>query len=101
MEFFGVKAATARGPAILALRTGAVVLPMFIRREGWLKHTIVIRKPIELAYTGDKEEDIYKNLKRFSAVIEKEILENLREWWWIHKRWKRAHMKADIPEAEV
>lgn len=91
VEFFGVKAATARGPAILALRTGAVVLPVYARREGWLKHTIVIREPIELEHSGDKDEDIYKNLKRFNAVIEQMVLENPNEWWWIHERWKRAH----------
>jgi len=101
VEFFGVKAATARGPAVLALRTGAIVVPMYIRRERWLEHTIIIKKPIELEHTGDKDEDVYHNLKRFSALIEEEILENPKEWWWIHKRWKRAHIYADTPEAEA
>ena len=91
MEFFGVKAATARGPAILALRTGAVVVPVYARRDGWLRHTIVIMEPIELEYTNDKEEDLDKNLRRFNAVIEQEVLENPTEWWWVHERWKRAH----------
>ncbi len=91
VEFFGVKAATARGPAVLALRTGAVVVPVYVRRDGWLRHTIIIKEPIELEYTGDKEQDVDRNLKRFSAVIEKEVLENPTEWWWLHERWKRAH----------
>jgi KDO2-lipid IV(A) lauroyltransferase len=91
VEFFGVKAATARGPAILAQRTGAVVIPVYARRDGWLRHTIVIKEPMEIEQTGDKEEDIYTNLRRFNAVIEQEILENPTEWWWVHERWKRAH----------
>lgn len=99
VEFFGIKAATARGPAVLALRTGAVVLPVYARRRGWLKHTIIILEPIELVRSGNKNADIYKNLKKFNAVIEQEVLENPEEWWWIHKRWKRAHLYVqETPE---
>lgn len=101
VEFFGIKAATARGPAILAQRTGAVVLPVYARRQGWLKHTIVIREPIELEHSGDKDKDIYNNLKRFNAVIEQEVLENPGEWWWLHERWKRAGRYVEqTPKAE-
>jgi KDO2-lipid IV(A) lauroyltransferase len=94
VPFFGVKAATARGPAVLALRTGAVVLPVYVKRHKWLRHTIIIKEPIGLEYTGDKEEDIDKNLRHFNAVIEQEVLENPMEWWWLHERWKRAHRYA-------
>jgi KDO2-lipid IV(A) lauroyltransferase len=91
VEFFGIKAATARGPAILAQRTGAVVLPVYARRQGWLKHTIIINEPIELVHTDDKDRDIYNNLKRFNTVLEQEVLDNPTEWWWLHERWKRSH----------
>lgn len=94
IPFFGIKAATARGPAVLALRTGAVVLPAYVRRDKWLAHTIIIKEPIELEYTGDKEDDVHKNLRHFSAIIEQEVLENPNEWWWVHERWKRAHRYA-------
>lgn len=90
VEFFGVKAATARGPAVLALRTGAVVIPAYVKRNKWLDHTIIIKEPIELEFTNDKDLDVDKNLRRFNAVIEQEVLENPTEWWWVHARWKRA-----------
>ena len=101
IEFFGVKAATARGPAVLALRTGAIVLPAYAKRDRWLKHTIIIKEPIELEHTGDKELDIDNNLRRFSAVIEKEVLENPTEWWWVHERWKRAHRYVQEDASET
>jgi KDO2-lipid IV(A) lauroyltransferase len=104
VEFFGVKAATARGPAVLAQRTGAVVLPIYARRQGWRKHTVIIGEPIELEHTDEKDKDIYKNLKRFNAVIEQEVRENPNEWWWVHKRWKGAHRyeqeTSRTPEAD-
>jgi len=91
VEFFGVKVGTSRGPAILAQRTGAVVLPMYVKRSGWLKHTIIIKEPIELIDTGNKDADVYTNLKKMNEVLEEEILENPHEWWWVHRRWKRAY----------
>jgi KDO2-lipid IV(A) lauroyltransferase len=36
VEFFGIKTATARGPAILSTRTGAAVIPMYVKWSGWL-----------------------------------------------------------------
>lgn len=91
VEFFGIKTATSRGPAILSTRTGAVVLPMYVKRSGWLKHKIIIEKPVDLEITGDKEADIYNNLKKFNSIIESEIMTNPEEWWWLHNRWKRSY----------
>lgn len=91
VEFFGVKAATPQGPAVLATKTGSVVLPMYVKRKGWLTHEINIWPPIEMVNTGDKEADKYTNLKRMNEITEKMILDNPTEWWWIHNRWKRAY----------
>lgn len=91
VEFFGVKAATGQGPAVLSMRTGATVLPIHSRRYGWMKHKIIIEPPVELIITGDKDTDIYNNLKNFNTILEKEILSNPQEWWWLHRRWKRAY----------
>jgi len=101
VELFGVKTSTAKGPAILASRTGAAVLPMYVKRDGWLHHTVVIKEPIPLVDTGNKEKDLYDNLKRFNSEIESQILENPWEWWWFHRRWKRSHRYEQTPEAEA
>jgi len=91
VEFFGVKVSTPQGPAVLAGKTGATVLPVYAKRHGWMKHEIIIKPPLALVSTGDKEADKYVNLKRMNEVIEQILLDNPGEWWWIHRRWKRAH----------
>lgn len=91
VEFFGIKAATPQGPAVLATKTGSVVLPMYVKRKGWLAHEINFWPPIEMVNTGDKETDKYTNLKKMNEITEKMILDNPTEWWWIHRRWKRAY----------
>jgi KDO2-lipid IV(A) lauroyltransferase len=91
VEFFGIKAATPQGPAVLATKTGSVVLPMYVKRKGWLAHEINIWPPIEMVNTSDKEADKYTNLKKMNEITEKMILDNPKEWWWIHRRWKRSY----------
>ncbi|MBN1573004.1 MAG: lysophospholipid acyltransferase family protein [Deltaproteobacteria bacterium] len=101
VEFFGVKVGTSRGPAILAQRTESTVLPIYAKREGWLKHTLIVKEPVKLVNSGDKDMDIYKNLKRMNGVLEEEITENPEEWWWVHRRWKRAYRYSDEETKEM
>ncbi|MBN1573003.1 MAG: hypothetical protein JW984_07405 [Deltaproteobacteria bacterium] len=91
VEFFGVKASTAKGPAVLALWSNAMILPMTIKRLGWLKHKITIKKPFTLETTGNMDEDTYSGLKVVNQIIEEMILDNPTEWWWIHNRWKNSY----------
>ena len=91
VEFFGVKTATSQGPAVLAMKTNSVILPMSMRRNGFLDHTLIVREPLELPATTIDSESIYSNLLMMNGLIEKEILLNPEEWWWFHRRWKRAH----------
>jgi KDO2-lipid IV(A) lauroyltransferase len=101
VEFFGVKTATSQGPAVLAMKTNAVVLPMSMRRNGFLDHTLIVREPLELPATTIDAEGIYKNLLMMNGMIEKEILVNPEEWWWFHRRWKRAHRYLQENEASA
>jgi len=94
VEFFGVKTATSQGPAVLAMKTNSLILPMSMRRNGFLDHTLIVREPLELPSTTIDTESIYMNLLLMNGLIEKEILLNPEEWWWFHRRWKRAHKYA-------
>ncbi|MBN1573002.1 MAG: hypothetical protein JW984_07400 [Deltaproteobacteria bacterium] len=97
VEFFGVKATMPPGPAELIAETGAAVLPMYMRRNGWMDHTIVVKKPLKINLTSDEEKDVYNILKRINEELEEIILANPKEWWWVHRRWKRAYKYEDDP----
>jgi KDO2-lipid IV(A) lauroyltransferase len=83
VEFMGRGAWTTRMPYLLAKRTGAAVLPVFIRRTGG-GHEMTIHP--ELSVDGTEEEV----LGRFNAAIEEHVRNNPAEWLWIHRRWKRV-----------
>ncbi len=89
VDFFGQPAATAPGTVILAKRSGATLLPMFIvRKKGNKGYTIVIDFPVELELTGDKEKDILVNTQKFTDIIEDYVRKYPSQYFWIYKRWR-------------
>ncbi|MDD5574190.1 MAG: hypothetical protein PHH75_03330 [Candidatus Omnitrophica bacterium] len=88
VDFFGVKAATATGPIVFSMRTGAPIVPMFIYRLGGPRHRIVIEPAVSVTADGTKEERLLDTVARLTVLIERYIRKYPHEWGWIHKRWK-------------
>ncbi|RJQ39394.1 MAG: lipid A biosynthesis acyltransferase [Nitrospiraceae bacterium] len=89
IDFLGRGAWTTKMPALIARKTGAVVLPVFMHRTD-KGHKIKIYPEVALSDIADKENAIIEDTKRFSGFIEEYIKEHPSEWLWIHKRWKRV-----------
>ncbi len=87
VDFFSVPACTNKGPAMLAMASGAAVIPTFIHR-GDSGHVISIGPEIEVVKTGDREKDVLENTARFTAAMEEAVSRNPAEWFWVHRRWK-------------
>lgn len=88
VDFFGRAASTATGPAAMALRTGAAVVPMAMVYEGQGRHRLVMEPPLELINTGELTADIAANTVLFTKALENIIRRNPDQWAWINKRWK-------------
>jgi len=90
VDFFGYLVPTFKGPVILSLRTGAPILPMFIIRNSDSFHKLMIHPPFQLKITGDVEQDVTSNIAGLTKIVEATIREYPEQWWWIHRRFKRA-----------
>ena len=88
VDFFGQPAATALGPAVISLRTGSPVVPVFIARNGDGTHTIYIEPALEHPVTGDRKEDERALTAAFTRVIERYIRAYPEQWFWINSRWR-------------
>lgn len=91
VDFFGVKACTMPGMANIAAKTKAPVIPAFMVRlnEGnFKKHKLIIGKPLDISYTGNRKTDMMNILKMFNEKIEEIIKQYPDQWFWIHNRWK-------------
>jgi len=89
IDFLGRGAWTTKMPALIARKTGAAVLPVFIHRTNG-GHRIEIYPEVELSKNGDMESAVMEDTKNFSHFIEEYLRAHPSEWLWIHRRWKRV-----------
>jgi Kdo2-lipid IVA lauroyltransferase/acyltransferase len=92
VPFFGRPARTPVGPAYLSRRTGAPIVPVYIRRrrEDRTRHLIRFYPPIHPDPAMGEEEDAARMTAETNACLEAEIREAPEQWAWIHDRWKSA-----------
>ncbi len=83
IPFFGIPVPTFRGPVVLHYRTRAPLIPIYTYREGD-KNKVVIEEPLSIS--GSLEED----LRKINETLERIIIEHPNDWFWFHRRWKRA-----------
>jgi KDO2-lipid IV(A) lauroyltransferase len=95
VDFFGRPACTGVGLAVLALRSGAPVLPMFMVRQKSGKYKFILKPLVEISQTGDYERDLLENTQRFTKVVEDVVREYPDQWFWIHQRWKTTKWQIE------
>jgi KDO2-lipid IV(A) lauroyltransferase len=88
VPFFGQPASTSRSLAVLALKTGAPVVPASIRRMPDGEHQITIEPAIQLIRSGQLDRDVELNTARFTEALERQVQADPRQWFWVHRRWK-------------
>ncbi len=98
VDFFGKPAATATGPAVLALKSGAHLVPVFCRSLGNGKYRAVAKPKIELVPSGNREDDVRRLTELVNLEIEKEIRSNPSQWLWLHDRWKHGRLRTEVSD---
>jgi len=88
VPFFGRPASTSKSLALLALRSGAPVLPVFIYREADGSHRVVIEPEVPRPATGDRRQDIVVYTAAFTRCVEDAIRRWPEQWLWVHRRWR-------------
>jgi KDO2-lipid IV(A) lauroyltransferase len=83
INFMGQKAAAPRGPASLALRTGAVTLPIFAARTPDGSVMLRIGPEIEPVRNGDVEMSIAETTRLFTRHIEEAVRRFPDQWNWL------------------
>ena len=88
VDFFGMKASTPVGAAVLALKTGAAIVPTSVYLGADNKQHMEILPEIEVISTGNEEADIVVNTQRFTNFIEQQVRKHPEQWVWMHERWR-------------
>lgn len=88
VDFFGRKASTPVGATVLAMKTGAALVPTYVYLgEDGMQHMHILPE-VEMRVTGDEEEDVVYNTQVLTTMIEGWIRKHPTQWVWMHERWK-------------
>jgi len=86
--FFGRLASTTNLPALLALRTGAPIIPVGIYPDGIARWRVVYGDPIRTTDHEGREISSAKITAALNLGVERIVRRAPEEWFWIHNRWK-------------
>ncbi len=95
LRFFGRECGSVVGPAVIHLRTGAPLIPIFCVRLPGDRHRIEVHPPIETALTGDTDRDAKAIMEEVQAAIERQVRRYPDQWLWFHDRWKSARRREE------
>lgn len=96
VPFFGRFAKTPRGPATFALRMQSPMIFIAPLRKPDGRFTMTF-EPVPVTPTGDREADIDRIVRDYTAVLEKWVRRHPEQYFWHHRRWK--HQRPDTPPA--
>ena len=87
VEFFGERTTMPAGPASLADRTGAVLLPVGCYFNAKRGHTFVVHQPIQVPTEGARRERVAHVAQSLAAVLEVIIAEQPEQWHLFQPNW--------------
>jgi phosphopantetheine--protein transferase-like protein len=88
VDFLGSPASTFKSLALLAMETGAPVIPSYSWREPDGTHVLRFEEPLPLIECEDVGEAIRRNTRAYNAALERMLLRHPEQWIWMHRRWK-------------
>lgn len=87
VEFFGETTTLPAGPATLALRTGAPLIPTAVYFDGGRDHRAVIGPPLDLTRSGSLREDVGRVTQDLATRFEQLISRAPEQWHLLQPNW--------------
>ena len=94
VDFFGHPAWTFKSLAIIALATGAPVVPATSWREADGHHVLRFEAPVPAVEHASTNEAIRLTTRAYNAALERLVLRRPEQWYWVHRRWKEVTQPA-------
>jgi KDO2-lipid IV(A) lauroyltransferase len=87
VEFFGERTTLPAGPATLALRTGAVLLPAVVYSGPGSDHHAVVTRPVETTRTGRLRDDVARLTQELAVRLEWMVRRAPEQWHLYQPNW--------------
>jgi KDO2-lipid IV(A) lauroyltransferase len=96
VPFFGRTVLARRGPATLALRTGAAVVPVCLVHDASQRLKLIIEPELELIRNDKDKTAIRENTLRITQWMERTVRAYPEQWNWMNINWQE-----DCPDRSV
>lgn len=100
VDFLGRPAATTAAVAVLAMRTGAAVIPAFSLPLNDGRYRLIYEPPLVLP-SADNPEAVRDLTQRCTKVLEKYVRAHPERWLWMHRRWREDVRTTESPSLAV
>ncbi len=99
VDFFGKPTLMPKGPAIFALKTDALILPVFsfMRKNNTVE--LVINEPLKISKTEDFDADVRKITIQITKILEDTIKNNPEQWFMFRQFWLNNEELCNYPHA--
>jgi phosphatidylinositol dimannoside acyltransferase len=97
VEFFGERTRLPGGPALMALRTGAPLLPTAVYFEGDRCHGIV-EPPLDTSRRGRLRDDVARVTQELAHVLERQIRRAPDQWHLTQPNWPSDYEALGVPQ---
>ena len=94
VEFFNRPAATTSSVAVLALRTGAPLIPVFALPLPGGRYRLIYEHPVELP-PATSADPVRELTQRCTDVLEMYVRRHPHLWLWMHNRWRVAEPEGE------
>lgn len=100
VPFFERTVLARRGPATLALRTGAPLVPAYLIRQPSGGLTLIIEPEMDLLRSGRIKADTRENTLRITQWLEKTVRSYPEQWNWMNIHWQEPSRNNSIEKEE-
>jgi lauroyl/myristoyl acyltransferase len=101
VDFFGAPANLPAGPVLVALRTGAALVPVFVERLPDNTFVVRIEPKLELRQTGDREADVVAGTEMLVSAMERAISKHPEQWLVAVPVWSMNEERVDWQPASL
>jgi KDO2-lipid IV(A) lauroyltransferase len=81
VPFFGQEVRFPVGPVVLAMKSGASLIPAFVLKQPDGRYFGILEAPIAITLDGDREDAIGRNLRKVAEVFERVIRRYPDQWY--------------------
>ena len=100
VPFFGGTVISRRGPATLALRTGAAIVPAYLVRQADDSLKLIVEPELELERSGKGNTEVQANTARMTEWLERTVRAYPDQWNWMNIRHWVADRDQSVSEKE-